>query len=141
MTSSSTPPDGWREHAATVALVVVVLAVLALSYHVLHDLSLRAAHGEGVREALDLQQRMMGCAALLVLLSSSVLAAALWRVARATIAQERFPPDGVPKLLDAKPRKGVAAIYLGRRLRLAALIAGLGGLGLALGAALYLLRA
>jgi hypothetical protein len=141
MTSSSTPPNGWREHAATVALVVVVVAVLALAYHVLHDLSLRAARGEGVREALDFQHRMMGYAAMLVLLTSSMLAVVLWRVGRATAAQERFPPEGVPKVLDAEPRKGVAAIYLGRRLCLAALIAGLGGLALALVAALYLLRA
>ena len=141
MTSSSTPPNGWREHAATVALVAGVVGVLVLAYHVLHTLSLRAAGGEGVGEALAYQHKVMGFAAILVLVTTTTLAALLWRLGRATLAQERFPPDNVQKLLDARPRKGVAAIYLGRRLMLAAAIAALGGVGMALAAAWYLLRA
>ena len=140
MTSSPTPPNGWREHAATIALFALVIAMLALAYYVMHDQSLRAAGGEGVREELDSQHKVMGVAAVLVLVTSATLAALLWRLGSATIAQERFPPDGVQRLLDARPRKGVAAIYLGRRLVLAAATAALGGVGMALAAAWYLLR-
>ena len=139
MTSGSSP-NGWREHAGTLALFAIVLAVLVLAYHVLHDLSARAARGEGVSEALGYQRKLIGFSAVLVLVTATTLAALLWRLARATLRQEVFPPAGLPKLLDAKPRKGVAAIYLGRRLRVAALFSGLGGLALALAAAWYALR-
>jgi hypothetical protein len=130
----------WREFAWTVALVAAVAVILWLAYLSVHDLTLRAAQGDPVAEVLADDRRLVLFAALLVLATALTLAFLLWRVGQATFTQERFPPTGLPKLLDAQPRKGVAAAYLGLRLRRAAVVAAVSGVGLAVAAAWFALR-
>jgi len=134
------PKTGWREHAGTALLVVAVAAILALAFHFLHGMSERAADGEAVSETLGTLRGVILCAAVLVLATALTLALLLWRLGQATLQQEAFPPRGLPKLIDAEPRRGVAAVYLGLRLRRAALIAALSGIVLAGGAAWFASR-
>ena len=136
----SVPPQGWRQHVPTIALLAAVALVLALAWHVLDQLSAGAANADAVDSVLASQRRVIGFAAVLVLAIALALAALLWRLGQATYAQERFPPAGLPKLLDAEPRKGVAAAYLGLRLRRAAVLAALVGVAIALSAAWFALH-
>jgi hypothetical protein len=138
-TTNETPPGERRQDAATILLVIGVALALVLAYQVLRGLAVDAENGERVREVLTFQARVILVAAAVVLATASILAAMLWRLAKATLAQERFPPEGLPKLLDAQPRKGVAAIYLGRNLRRAALVSAIAGIALALSAGWFAL--
>jgi len=130
----------WREQAGTALLVVAVVVILVLAYRVLHGMSVRAAHGEAVREILDYQRGLILFAAVLVLATAIALALLLWRLGRATLEQEIFPPAGLPKLIEAEPRRGVAAIYLGRRLRQAAVAAAVSGIAVSGAAAWFAAR-
>ena len=134
------PKTGWREHAGTALLVVAVAAILALAYHFMHGISVRAAQGGSVPEILGYQRGVILCAAVLVLATTLTLALLLWRLGEATFRQEVFPPAGLPKLIDAAPRRGVAAIYLGLHLRRAALVAALSGIALSGAAAWFASR-
>ena len=140
-TTNETPePGGRRQDAAAILLVAAVVLILVVAYQVLHGLAASAGSDDRVREVLTIQARVILVAAALVLAAATALAVVLWRLAKATLAQERFPPEGLPRMLDAEPRKGVAAIYLGRGLRRAAVASALAGLLLSLSAAWFALR-
>jgi hypothetical protein len=121
-------------------LVGGVLVVLGLAYSVLHGMAERAAHGESISGMLAYIRNVLMFAAALVAITALSLAHLLWRLGQATRKQERFPPEGLPKLIEAAPRKGVAAIYLGRKLSRAAQFIAAAGILLALGALWYSTR-
>jgi hypothetical protein len=93
-----------------------------------------------VREVLAYQRGLIAFAAVLVLATATTLALLLWRLGQATLKQEAFPPAGLPRLLEAEPRRGVAAIYLGQRLRQAAVAAAVSGIAVSGAAAWFAAR-
>ena len=108
-----------RELFASIALVGGVALALWAGHAVLQDMGDRAASGQ-VDQAMQFVRNLMLVAATVSIGMMLLLARLLLRIARATEAQQRFPPEGLPRWLEAEPRRGVASLYLARRLVFAA---------------------
>jgi len=120
MVEQSTDPVARRRRDRywSALLVFGVLAALWLIRTTLQDRG-EPVNLEQTLDSLRFLRNATWAGAVLVLGTGLALARLLLRVGNATRDQERFPPEGTAQLLDAAPRKGVAALYLARNLRLA----------------------
>lgn len=109
-TSSAMAPG---ELVGLLALAVTLIAALWLAQHYLDGLGQTALEDTvAMSDALARGRFVILLGAALILSTAAVLGRLVWRIGKATIEQQHFPPEGIVSV-EWRSRDGAEAVRLG----------------------------